>query len=385
MLLGCVNVGFLCSAASVVRRTGAVPTDAAVLEPFALPLVRGSVLGVYAFSVLHKLNAGFLDPGTSCAVELYRTLAQRLPIPDGGWVAKPAIYGTLASEVAIPLLLISRRLRTAGLVGGLLFHYVLGLADFFNFSLVMVALYAAFLPPGFGRHLAAAWARLGRGRSIAWGGALLGAWLLLALALAATLAARGRELDLPRLAHAGGYALWILYGPLVGVGYSVVIARSAERPRHGSLRLAPRRRWHAVAVGLILLNGVAPYFGLKTEAAFSMYSNLRTEGPHWNHLVLPAWLKVAPYQDDLVSIHASSEPALRQYGERGDRLVGVEFERIVGRLCQDRGRAVAVEYTRGGERRAAPDACGSRPDPDRAGGWASRLLVFRPVGAGCRH
>jgi hypothetical protein len=150
------------------------------------------------------------------------------------------------------------------------------------------------------------------------------------------------------------------------------------------IRIAPRRPWHAVTFGLILLNGFSPYLGLKTEAAFSMYSNLRTEGPHCNHLLLPAWLKLGPYQDDLVSIHASTEDVLRQNHERGEQLVGLEFERLVGRLCRNPGAPVAVEYTRNGDRHFVTDAC-EAARPARPRRWADRFLVFRPVTAACRH
>lgn len=271
-----------------------------------------------------------------------------------------------------------------GILYGLLFHYVLGLVGFFNFSFTMVALYAAFLPSGFGRALAYLWASRARGtRPALWAAWLLGAWLLIFLAIAGALAIRGRALDPPRFVHAGGYALWILYGPFLAAGYSVVTASSAGRVGREVIRIAPRRPWHAVTFGLILLNGFSPYLGLKTEAAFSMYSNLRTEGPHWNHLLLPARLKLGPYQDDLVSIHASTEDVLRQNHERGEQLVGLEFERLVGRLCRNPGAPVA-EYTRNGDRHSVTDACEAarraRPRP-----WADRFLVFRPVTAACRH
>ena len=37
-----------------------------------------------------------------------------------------------------------------------------------------------------------------------------------------------------------------------------------------------------------------------------MYSNLQTEGPHWNHELVPQDVQVFEYQDDLVRILDSS-------------------------------------------------------------------------------
>lgn len=386
LVVGCVNVGLLCSAASAARQCRGVPWRVAELEPFALPLVRGCVLILYALSVLHKLNPAFLDPAGSCATELYRVLARRFPLPQGAWLHGLAIQGTLVSETAILLLLATRRLRTAGLLCGMLFHYVLGLAGFYNFSMTMVALYAAFLPPGFGAELARLSPARGRpGRALRWAAALSVAWALIVLAVVATRAVRGWAHEPRWLVSAGGYVLWALYAPLLVGGYVWVTGRAPAHgdPGHGGL--APRRRWHAVTLGLMLLNGLAPYLGLKTEAAFSMYSNLRTEGPYWNHLLLPSWLRLAGYQNDLVSIEASSAPELRRHRERGEQLVGVEFERLVRRLCQGRREPVAIEYTRNGERHSVTDACETLPRAAHRVAWVDRLLVFRPVTAACRH
>ena len=111
------------------------------------------------------------------------------------------------------------------------------------------------------------------------------------------------------------------YGPLLAAGYLLVTARLTGDTGAASDRLAPRRAWHAVTFGLILVNGLSPHVGLETEAAFSMYSNLRTEGSHWNHLLLPSWLRLGRYQDDLASIHAATAAPLRQHHEPEEQLV----------------------------------------------------------------
>jgi hypothetical protein len=387
LVVGCVSVGVLCSAASAAAQDKGVPWRAAQLEPFALPLVRGCVLTLYALTVLHKLNPAFLDPAGSCATHFYQVLARRFPMPDGAWLHGRVIQATLVSEAAIPVLLATRRLRTVGLLWGMLFHYVLGLVGFYNFSMTMVALYAAFLPSGFGAALRRLSLARGRpGRILHWAAWLSGAWALAFLAVVSALAARGLARDPRWLIHGGGYALWTLYAPLLVVGYVWVTARAAPRqadPRDGGV--TPRRAWHAVVLALMFLNGLAPYLGLKTEAAFSMYSNLRTEGPYWNHLVLPSWLRLARYQHDLVSIEGSTAPELRWHGERGEELVGVEFERLLRRLCEGRRDPVAVTYTRNGARHTVTDACETPPRAIPRSPWVDRLLVFRPVTAACRH
>jgi hypothetical protein len=284
-LIGCVNAGLLCSAASAARRDGAVPWRVAQLEPFALPLVRGCVLILYGLSVLHKLNAAFLDPGVSCATELYAVLARRFPLPVSAWLPGLAIHATLVSEVAIPVLLASRRLRTVGILYGLAFHYVLGLAGFQNFSMTMLALYAAFVPAGFGRELARLRTSVARGRLLRWAASLLGLWLLIFLAVVAALAARGLARDPRWLAHAGGYAFWMVYGPLLAAGYLVVTARLVRDADPASDRIAPRRAWHAVTFGLILVNGLALSRASRRRPR-SRCTAISGRRSHWNHLLL---------------------------------------------------------------------------------------------------
>lgn len=49
--------------------------------------------------------------------------------------------------------------------------------------------------------------------------------------------------------------------------------------------------------------GLMPYLGLRTAGTFSMFSNLRTEGPRSNHLLLATNpLKRWGYQEDVVWI-----------------------------------------------------------------------------------
>jgi hypothetical protein len=102
-------------------------------------------------------------------------------------------------------------------------------------------------------------------------------------------------------------------------------------------------------------------------------------------LLLPSWLRLAGYQNDLVSIEASTAPELRRHGDRSEQLVGVEFDRLVGRLCQGRRERVVIEYTRNGERHSVADACETPPRDAHRVAWADRWLVFRPVTAACRH
>jgi hypothetical protein len=81
-----------------------------------------------------------------------------------------------------------------------------------------------------------------------------------------------------------------------------------------------------VLATLLLLNAAAPYLGGKTITAFTMYSNLTTEGGTSNHLFLPR-LAVATSQDDLIEILESEDPYLAWIAEEDLRLTWHELRR----------------------------------------------------------
>eukprot|EP00466_Bigelowiella_natans_P018781 jgi/Bigna1/81169/fgenesh1_pg.78_\ len=68
-------------------------------------------------------------------------------------------------------------------------------------------------------------------------------------------------------------------------------------------------RLHCFVVATVFLFGLSPYIGLRTAGCFSMFSNLRTEGPYHpsNHLLIPSALtSLFSIQGDMVTIISSS-------------------------------------------------------------------------------
>jgi hypothetical protein len=141
---------------------------------------------------------------------------------------------------------------------------------------------------------------------------------------------------------------------------------------------APPFRWLYAMLALVLLNGASQYLGLKTENAFTMYSNLRTEGGYNNHLFLPA-LRLATWQDDLVEVLETDDPELQGYADREEWITYFEFRRLTSTTPRD----FEVRYRRnGGEARWFRKRSGSGSDRELATPHpllAEKLLSFRPV------
>jgi hypothetical protein len=305
-------------------RTGGQPFNsrerrAEIFEVFA-PSVRVSVILLYFFVTLAKLNDDFLDPIGSCAAEMYRDIAPLdLASPVLAWTPTAAIYGTLLFEGGIPILLLFRTTRTPAVVAGLLFHLLLAFHPYGGvegFSSMMFAMLFLFTVDDLPATASAQLDRLRAGlrsRCAVW--ALSG---LLLVAVAVTLG-QGRLV----------LSLWLLMTlPLIAFFLFVLFRNpGGRRASHGPLFAGPVLMY--VFPVLVLVNGMAPYLGFKTETSLAMFSNLRTEDGATNHLFIPTSWQLAHYQNDLVTITTSDLPEFRELADDGYSLTRFEFERML--------------------------------------------------------
>ncbi len=361
------------------------PVDGTALWAALAPFLRAEVALLYGAAALAKLNTGFLDPTTSCAASMSRRIAWLDPsLLHGSERTLAAIYGTVAIEASLPVLLLVRRTRPVGLALGAAFHLVLALAGNVPFSALVLALYVAFLPettPARLRALARRRPRLGtaaqalrrHARSPLAVPAGVAAWLAGSASSLAPGAYGGPVASAARLAVVGGIlvaagVLLVAFAPGTGAG---------PHPR----LVPPRAHLHpAFAAGLLLLvlNAASPYLGLKTEASFTMFSNLQTEPGHWNHAFLPEGLRIFGAQDDLVRLTASPDPRLERRARDGTLMVRFELERYL--RANPRSSASVLPAT-------APP--GTAPQPMRAAGLPrapllDHLVNFADVHPGAR-
>lgn len=348
---------------------------AEIFQLFA-PAARLSVVLLYFFVTLAKLNEDFFDPIVSCAAEMYRDIVQLdLTNPLISWTATAAIVGTLLAEGGIPVLLLFRKTRTLGIVSGLCFHLLLAFhphGGVFGFSSLMFALLFLFTGE---RFTATARSHLDRLRSLfgnpryrrryiicALGG-------LLAVAVAATTATVSRE-RLP-------FFLWLFSAIPVIAFILITLLRTPPGERHFRGPFFAKPILLYVFPLLVLLNGAAPYVGLKTETSFSMFSNLRTEDGVTNHLFIPTSWQLMDYQDDLVRITSSDLPELHELAVDGYLLTRFEFERILHEhdnfsvSCQCYGSRLDITKEDG-------DISGFEQD-ESFSPWLGGVLHFREV------
>jgi hypothetical protein len=344
-----------------------------------LPAARLCLLGFYVFAAFAKLNSAFFDREVSCAVFYFRESTDSLGLGGlqlGGapWVEHTVIVGTALVETAIPLLLLVRRTRHAGVVLGIAFHIVLALDrahQFFDFSSVLLALFVLFLPPGAGTWVAE---RLGSVR--------------------ARLSLRHEEL--PSRVRVGLVAVPVAAGALVAVDvvtpgpgidigwwpwqvYAVGVLAAAgiflrQRATPSALHLRPHHAAFALVPLLVVLNGLTPYLELKTGYGWNMYANLRTVDGETNHLLLPGTLPLTDEQDDIVEVLDTSSAGLARYAASDHGLTWRQLRRYVAEHPD-----IRITYRRGNEVVALQRAS-DRPELiEPVPAWREKVQLFRAV------
>lgn len=382
-LLAAIAVAFVTRKRNGTRLSAA-PVASLAFEQ-ARPLVIAEVVVMYLYTVIHKLNHDFFNPAVSCAVSMHHELAAVVPgVPDGEWTWWPTILGTLLIELAIPLLFVSRRTRSFGLVLGLVFHHFLALhphGGIYSFSGLLFALYALLLPDASLRWIGKRWQAAPLAVRIVGPLGIVGGF-------AATIfmqlsAYRGGQGFMA--ANAIGYAAWAPLALLMAGVY--VVALSVSSQESSGVAVATTADGLPTSGGpwqplwifplLVVVNGACPYLDLKTTTAFSMFSNLRTEDGHNNHLFLPR-LPLFGYQDDLVEVLEANDLRLAGLARSGDLLPWFEFRRIASTTRP----GTVIRCRRNGEHLVLARDDGSpvsqevfTPHP----WWMAKLLVFRPI------
>jgi hypothetical protein len=376
LLMGFVNVGLLSAWLILALRARRVQVDPAELYALFAPAGRLCLVLLYFYVVFHKLNPDFLDPDASSGALFWTAHAEVLPLlPVDARGVRIGLFATLIAEAAIPLLLIFRATRWVGLVVGLVFHGLVGLSPlgrFWDFSSAMFALYVLFLPETTWNYWWSRWPRIRQApvwRLIThrpFAVRLTAGVLLVAGLLGFLVSTRGESLN-----SAPFRFFWMLYAPaftlfVLAPGWLDRTAPLAGgwKPRHPLLLLAP---------GLVFLNGLNPYLGLKTESSFAMFSNLQTENGRSNHYLVPATLQIFPFQRQSVEIIDTTNPELLKIQAEGRLLTLFELRLIAH---ESPGGSARVRYD--GEEFwfeafRANDGILKRPHPL----WR-RYLRFRP-------
>ena len=398
------------------------------------PLLQVTAILVYVLAGFHKLNADFFDPAVSCvrdtvgslfkmatsdlagipvglillaglAVASYRLLAssplrRHLPVAGIGALGlvilavllartSPPEVATLAAsmvilamavvvvtwEVAGGLLLTIPRLQAPLLAFSWAMHATLGLIGFVDFGALALSLLFTFVPRPYLDLLN------GRLRVPIAGLMVPRAQAYFAIAILAGIAS-GLQRRLVSGVFFGLAALAFLW-PVLSA-----LAGPPPRPAWPGVPISSRKTpgWMFIFPVLLFLHGLTSYVGLRTAGNFSMFSNLRTEGPRSNHFLLgnnP--LKLWGYQEDVVRFTEIVDRQARighQYQPlEGNRLPVVEFRKLIYQWTRA-GATVPMTFEYRGRVHSTDDIVTDPLWQMGARDWAMRLMDFRVIQPG---
>ncbi len=338
----------LCAIAAALDRKRE-PFSLATILPRLRPLIILVISATYLFSVFHKLNDSFLDAGTSEAVRIlsemreddYPVFLAWVPemVPGGVAGNLIAIWGTLAVETLVPVLLLVPRWRFAGIVLDFIFHFVMGYRVYpasTNFPCLLSASMMLLFPVHASAFLRREYAWVGRLRPVAW--ALRHRVVLLVLSALVLAPFFFRIPGIPEGFHAvrefcrGNFwnlyvvvyavTLWRYYRETRTRGDGVPLAEPAS-----AFALRPRVLW--VLPLFFSLQCLAPHLGLKTRASAEVYSGLLTFEGKTNHLLIPSSWQIFPHTRETVTIVGPSNSSyLTSLGEARAVMPHLHFVRL---------------------------------------------------------
>ncbi len=320
----------------------------------------------YAWAGFHKLNEGFLDPATSCAVDHAERLARVFGgdgVPAGASML--VVVATLLIEIGVPVALLVRGARPWGVVVALAFHFLLGWNGFEDFSAIAAALLVVSLGLPLGGGIVDRLARAFATRPMP---------VIARIGIVVALVVLLHALPQPR---ALAFPIWVLYaGALLVVSVRHALGSASRTSAPPGTRMSAAGRLLGAA---FLLNGASPYVGLKTDVSLAMFSNLRTEGPYWNHLLAPRVLRVFHQQDDLVMVLGAAPHEVAGQFDAPRWMPQLELRMRVEHARAQTSAPLVLVVASSDALRLVPDAAADpelgRPVP----AWIAKLTRFREI------
>jgi hypothetical protein len=378
VLAAAINITILAAAAWLAVQKRGWKIDLTALYKSFAPVVRIELLVLYFFVVFHKLNTGFFNAEHSCGSFMYLRLAREYPfLPTATWMRWSAILLTILIEAAIPVMLVVRRFRLAGLWLAFLFHFALAMDPgdvVFNFSSILIALFFLFLPEESAIViLDTVTAARERVLSLLHAPRAVAKAAAFAVVAPLALVLIFREGIPTGLTFEASRAAWVAYAAAI-LSLFVATLRKARLDFPSAREvLAVGTRGLLIIPAVLVVNGLLPYVGLKTETSFAMYSNLHTEGGRTNHWLMSPKLQVWDFQRDLVRVRRTSVNQIQRLANRGYSWTYYEFKWMM----QEHPDASVTYEHNGAVHRVGRVA----DDPEFAPGnrLMRKFLRFRPV------
>lgn len=324
-----------------------------------------SLIVVYFMAAIHKINTDYLFHLESCAHSfmdrINRTyFAGALPMALTTHASVPII--TVLLELAIAVFLFMRKTFYIGVICAVALHVVLAALEFIDFSMISLSILTLVI----GAMCYEDKAKFSKFLRVI-------PYYAVAQIISGLISYFQEERGRGTIGYHfqtfffASFAIWVLY---YGIKFSF-------KARNENTTKTPPLAY--VFPALVLLFGSFNYLGLSTAGTFSMFSNLRTEGEGWNHLFIPKFLRVFPYQDTVYWIHNidrnSSRPN-REHPRINQGSPEIELYRVFEWWKDNGGEPKYFEYEVNGKRERIIDVLERDIFQGRSYNWLEQKLLF---------
>lgn len=298
-------------------------------------IAQGVTLAFYAFAAFAKLNEGFFDPATSCAIFYADEAVRALGIGSlngASPVAPLVMWVSAAIELSVVPLLLFGRTRKAGVLLAITFHSVLTLdlgQHFYDFTSVLLALFVLFLDGSF----AARFEQRPR-----WMGEVTSRVALQFVAFFGVLTTLSSTMPLTVWTDwfVRNFTWWWWFP------YVVYVVATAVRSRSDAHRLhVPTVGWALIVV--VVVNGLTPYLEVKTAFSWNMYSNLQVVNGESNHLIIREGHPLRDSHQQMVEVVSADGTGLKAYVNSGYLIAWPSFRQYASSHPEE-----SVTYRRDG-------------------------------------
>ena len=325
----------------------------------------------YFWAGFHKINSDFIFGGSGCASFMLKDLLWGLLNKDFINLVTHSIWPGLlviVAELLISLLLFCSPLFSIGSLLLLSFHSMIILSGIVDFAYIPLTLliYAGLIFSG--------------KNPTDKGNRNFSKRISLTFFAAISFSATGfifPKLIKLKYIHFGQVFFWWF---LAAFFAHYLLKNKFQTKREGKLK-PPLLIANMVFPTLLLILGSTSYFGLNTTRNFSMFSNLRTEGNEWNHLILPKELRVFPYQDEIYWVQEIDTELMFSFRENPMPRIGIvafEIQRLY-HLWRKRNQWPKHFIVKRDSDGKIADARDFIPESSEISPLVFKLMYFRPI------
>lgn len=317
---------------------------------------------VYLIAAFHKINVDYLNPEVSCANMVVERFMGRIGIADNflkGLLPAASIF----FEFLLGCLLMIYSTRRIAIAMSLVFHFVLVWSNFVNFATIPLLFYLLYILISVDQSKSELEPKYKN---------LLGFYIITQMLAFLVGVFQFKFYDI-NISYWLAASVWTIVATI----FLKFLFSFKEK------LLVPKFNWlFLIFLSPLIVLGGKIYLGAGTSNSFSMFSNIRTEGMGWNHLIIPEEAKILLYQDDIYFVDQISPEymrTVRDFPTPGMGMPELEVYRLYDIWRETTTLPPVFTLRKEGDYQSHNAVELLPPDPSPYSKWEKKFLHFRQI------